>query len=68
MYNGHLVIVFAIDHYNPLGVIRSLGENGINPIYIAVKHRVGLGTKSKYVEKVHAVDTIEEGYKVLMDN
>lgn len=68
MYNGHLVIVFAIDHYNPLGVIRSLGENGINPIYIAVKHRVELGTKSKYVEKVHAVDTIEEGYKVLMEN
>ena len=30
-YNGHTVIVFAQEHYNPLGLIRSLGENGVNP-------------------------------------
>ena len=42
MYRNHLIIVFAIDHYNPLGVIRSLGENGIRPIYIAIRHRVEL--------------------------
>ena len=47
MYRNHLVIVFAIDHYNPLGVIRSLGENGIRPVYIAIRHRVELGVKSK---------------------
>lgn len=68
MYKNHLVIVFAIDHYNPLGVIRSLGENGIRPIYIAIRHRVELGVKSKYVSKVHQVDSVEEGYKILMDN
>lgn len=67
MYKNHLVIVFAIDHYNPLGVIRSLGENGINPIYIAIKHRVELGVKSKYVSKVHQVSNVEEGYHLLMD-
>lgn len=66
MYKNHLVIVFAIDHYNPLGVIRSLGQNGITPIYIAIKHRVELGTKSKYVGKVHSVDSVEEGYQLLM--
>lgn len=68
MYKNHLVIVFAIDHYNPLGVIRSLGENGIRPIYIAIRHRVELGVKSKYVSKVHQVDSVEDGYKVLMEN
>lgn len=68
MYKNHLVIVFAIDHYNPLGVIRSLGENGIRPIYIAIRHRVELGVKSKYVSKVHQVDSVEEGYRVLMEN
>lgn len=68
MYKNHLVIVFAIDHYNPLGAIRSLGENGIRPIYIAIRHRVELGVKSKYVSKVHQVDSVEEGYKVLMEN
>ena len=67
MYKDHLVIVFAIDHYNPLGVIRSLGQNGIRPIYIAIRHRVELGVKSKYVSKVYQVDSVEEGYQVLMD-
>lgn len=68
MYKNHLVIVFAIDHYNPLGVIRSLGENGIRPIYIAIRHRVALGVKSKYVSKVYEVASVEEGYQVLMEN
>ena len=68
MYINHLVIVFAIDHYNPLGVIRSLGENGIRPIYIAIRHKVELGVKSKYVSKVHQVDSVEEGYKILLEN
>lgn len=67
MYQDHLVIVFAIDHYNPLGVIRSLGQNGIRPVYIAIRHRVELGTKSKYVSQVYQVDSVEEGYKVLME-
>ena len=65
-YKNHLVIVFAIDHYNPLGVIRSLGQNGINPIYIAIKHKVELGTKSKYVSKVYKVASVEEGYDLLI--
>ena len=68
MYKNHLVIVFAMDHYNPLGVIRSLGENGINPVFIAIRHRAELGVKSKYVSKVHQVDSVEEGYQVLMEN
>ena len=51
-----------------IGVIRSLGENGIKPIYIAIRHRVALGVKSKYVSKVHQVASVEEGYKVLMEN
>lgn len=68
MYKNHLVIVFAIDHYNPLGVIRSLGENGITPVFIAIRHRAELGVKSKYVSKVYQVDSVEEGYQVLMEN
>lgn len=67
MYKNHLVIVFAIDHYKSLGVIRSLGANGIRPIYIAIRHRVELGVKSKYVSKVYQVDGMEEGYQILME-
>lgn len=61
-----LFIVFALDHYNPLGAIRTLGENGINPVFIAVKHRVDLGAKSKYLKKLHKVDSVEEGYSILL--
>lgn len=64
---GHKFIVFALDHYNPLGVIRSLGENGINPIFIAVKHRVDLGAKSKYLSQLYKVNCVDDGYKILLE-
>lgn len=66
MLSDHKFIVFALDHYNPLGMIRTLGENGIAPIYIAVKHWIDLGVKSKYVSCVHKVDSVEEGYRILL--
>ena len=28
-------IIFGFEHYNPLGIARSLGESGIKPIVIA---------------------------------
>lgn len=67
LLGNRLCIVFALDHYNPLGQIRSLGEAGVNPIFIAVDHRFDLGAKSKYVSKVHKVKTVEEGYEVLLN-
>lgn len=67
MLSNHKFIVFALDHYNPLGMIRTLGENGITPIYIAVKHKIDLGVKSKYVSQVHKVDSVEEGYHILLE-
>lgn len=68
LLGNRLCIVFALDHYNPLGQIRSLGEEGINPVFIAVDHRFALGAKSKYLSKLHKVKTVEEGYRVLIDN
>lgn len=61
-----IIIVFAIEHYNPLGVIRTLGKRGIRPDYIAEKGRVRLSSKSKYLNKVHEVENVEEGYEVLL--
>lgn len=65
-FNGHLVIVFALEHYNPLGHIRSLGEQGINPIYISVKRKGDVAALSKYISKLYRVDTVEEGYDLLL--
>lgn len=60
------VIVFALEHYNPLGLIRALGENGIRPIYFSIKRNKEAATRSKYVSKVYRADTVQEGYELLM--
>lgn len=59
-------IVFALEHYNPLGMIRSFGVMDIYPIYISVKRRYEIANKSKYISKLHKVDSIQEGYDLLM--
>ena len=66
MLEDHKFIVFALEHYNPLGMIRSLGVMGINPIYISVKRRYEVATKSKYISRLHKVDSIQEGYELLV--
>lgn len=66
MWKDHLCIVMAIEHYNPLGQIRSLGEAGVRPVYIAIKGKAKIASLSKYISKCHEVDTVEEGYHLLM--
>lgn len=63
----HKFIAFVVDHYTPLGVIRSLGEKGINPIVILISEHPCLINHSKYVSKLHVVKTREEGYRILLD-
>ncbi|MCR4634354.1 MAG: biotin carboxylase, partial [Erysipelotrichaceae bacterium] len=65
---GHLVIVMAIEHYNPLSMIRSLGKNGICPVYIAIKGKGKIASSSRYISKTHYADTIEEAYELLLEN
>ena len=64
--NNHLVIVIALEHYNPLGQLRALGENGIRPVFIAINHRVRVASASKWPQKVHLVENEEEAFNVLM--
>ena len=60
-------IVFCVEHYNPLGVIRALGENGIKPTVVAVQgSEPKLASKSKYIGKLFEVSSIEEGYERLL--
>ena len=63
----HEFIIFAMDHYNPLGLARSLGENGIQSIVIAEKSKTDISSYSKYVKEYIRVETADDGYKVLMD-
>ena len=67
MIQDHKFIVFSGEHYNPLGVVRSLGEAGISPILIALNQKIKITSKSKYLACVHTVDSVEEGYKLLLN-
>lgn len=60
--------IFCEEHYNPLGVIRSLGEKGIRPVVI-IQRKSGIpyASKSKYIKKLYKVNTIEEGFKLLVE-
>lgn len=59
-------IVFGFEHYNPLGLVRSLGESGIEPIGIIVRNSRKITSKSKYLKKIYFVNSIEDGYKILI--
>ena len=60
-------IIFCPDHFNPLGVIRSLGEVGIRPFVILYGHPSILVKYSKYIEEMHWSATIADGYRYLQD-
>lgn len=61
-------IIFASDHWNTLGVLRCLGENGINPEIILVEDdRKGYLVKSsKYCKDIKRFTSIDEGFKYLL--
>lgn len=66
---NHKHILFCQNHYNPLGVVRSLGECGINPILIvwAPFSAPHLVNTSKYVKCLHVAMTLDEAYSILIN-
>lgn len=64
----HKHVVFCIEHYNPLGLVRSLGESGIYPDVIILQSSRKLTSQSKYVKHCHYVESIEAGYDYLLKN
>lgn len=64
----HRFISFVEDHYNPLDVIRSLGEKGIRPIVILIGEHPVMIPHCRYVSTLHQVKSREEGYRLLIDN
>lgn len=64
----HKHICLVGDHYNPLAIIRSLGEEGIKPIVVLCDLHPYLVPKSKYIGELHIFPSIEEGYKFIIEN
>lgn len=65
--HDHRFIVFCEEHYNPLGMIRSLGEKGIFSDVIVIRGAATLASKSKYIAQLHRVDSLEDGYRLLLE-
>lgn len=63
----HKFIVISEDHYNPLGLIRSLGEKQLSPISILIGDKPCLINHSKYVTELHRVNSLNEAYNLLLD-
>lgn len=63
------IIIFAVDHFNPLGVIRSFGEVGIRPdVILYSPHKPILVNYCRYINRLYKVDSIEKGYEILLKN
>ena len=64
----HKHICLVEDHYNPLGIVRSLGEEGIKPIVLLCGANNHLVEKSKYIGEIHYFNSVEDGYKYMIKN
>ena len=64
----HFFIVIGSEHYNPLGVVRSLGEEGIKPIVIIIrgKSRKRVVSSSKYISRKYFVNDSQEAVDLLI--
>lgn len=61
------IVLVTKEHYNPLGIVRTLGEAGIAPIVVAVKGDLKFVGQSKYVKEKYYVDSTEEGIELIID-
>lgn len=61
------VIVWGADGFNTLGLMRELGNSGIDLMFL-IKGKKGIAASSKYCTEYVEIPTIEEGYRYLFEN
>lgn len=61
------VIVWSIDDFNTLGLMRELGKSDLDLLFL-VKGRAGFAVKSKFCKKYVETDSIESGYRYLIEH
>ena len=63
------VIVLCEEHYNPLGIIRTLGEAGIRPTVVIKRNPLmKIASKSRYIGRLHFVDNYDEALSWIIAN
>ena len=64
----HKIILVGLEHYNPLGIIRSFGELGINIDYVGINYHVPVASASMYINTLYQVNSIPEAHEVVLKN
>mgnify|MGYP003552981547 CR=1 FL=1 len=62
----HKFIVIDGGHFNPLGIVRSLGEKGISSDVIVIDSPDAIMAQSKYVNSKVFVKSAEEGVEYIL--
>lgn len=62
----HKFIVYCGDNYNALGICRSLGEKGLDPIVVLYTPKPYLVNHCKYVKHLYQVDSEEAGLEYIV--
>ena len=63
----HKHIVFCGDNNNSLGLCRSLGEKGLNPIVVTYVSKPYLINHSRYVREIYYVESYDEGLSLIIN-
>ncbi len=61
------IVFVSKEHYNPLGIVRTLGEAGIKPVVVIVEGDLKFVGQSKYVKEKYYVKSPEEGIKLIIE-
>lgn len=64
--NNHKCIVFCEDHFNPLGLCRSLGEEGIKPIVVLFGNKPYILGHCKYIKQLYCFGAMEEAFDFII--
>jgi predicted ATP-grasp superfamily ATP-dependent carboligase len=61
------VIVWSIDDFNTMGLMRQLGQSGLDLLFL-IKGKAGIAAKSKYCTKFIETDSISSGFEFLKNS
>lgn len=60
------IVFVSKEHYNPLGIVRTLGEAGKKPVVVIVEGDLKFVGQSKYVKERNYVKTPEDGIELIL--
>ena len=67
-YKGLRAVIWGVDNYNTLGLLRSLAVADMEITLIIIGSKQGVATASKYCKKYYIAHTIEKSVEYMVEN